>query len=95
MIEILSFRLAEGASEEEFLRADKAVQEDFAYQQPGLLRRTTARGADGAWAVIDLWASAAAADACESRWGADPVAQKMMALVDRESVRVERYHERD
>lgn len=87
----MKFRLAPGGDEAAFLAADRRVQEDFAYQQPGLLRRTTARGQDGTWIVIDLWRSAADADACDARWESDPVAQGFMALLDRSSVVVERY----
>jgi hypothetical protein len=91
VIEIMRFRLRPGGDEGAFLAADRRVQEDFAYQQPGLLRRTTARGADGSWIVIDLWRSAADADACDARWERDPLAQAFMALIDRQSVTVERY----
>lgn len=91
MIEILRFRLPPDSDEAAFLAADRRVQEDFAYQQPGLLRRTTARGEDGGWIVIDLWRSAADADACDARWEHDPVAQAFMALLDRSSVTTERF----
>jgi hypothetical protein len=91
VIEIMKFRLAPGGDEAEFLTADRRLQEDFAYQQPGLLRRTTARGEDGGWIVIDLWRSAADADACAIRWDSDQVAQEFMTLLDRSSVVVERY----
>ncbi len=93
MIEILRFRLGPDVDEAVFLAADRRVQEEFAYQQPGLLRRTTARGRDGSWIVIDLWRSDADADACDARWQRDPVAQEFMALVDRQSVTVERYEQ--
>jgi hypothetical protein len=73
MIEILTFRLAPDVGEEAFLAADKRVQVEFAYQQPGLQRRTTARAADGEWTVVDLWRSAEEADATEERWDQDPV----------------------
>jgi hypothetical protein len=95
VIEIMRFRLPPGAAEEDFLAADRRVQEEFAYQQPGLLRRTTARGDDGGWIVIDLWRSAADADACDARWEDDPVTQAFMALLERSSVSTERYHELD
>lgn len=88
----MRFRLRPGGDEAAFLAADRRVQEEFAYQQPGLLRRTTARGADGSWIVIDLWRSAADADACDARWEHDPVAQGFMALVDQSSVAVQRFH---
>jgi hypothetical protein len=93
VIEIMRFRLAPGADEAAFLAADKRVQQDFAYQQPGLLRRTTARGEDGGWIVVDLWRSAADAGACDERWEHDPVTQAFMALLDRSSVTTERYQE--
>ena len=95
VIEIMRFRLAPDAGEAAFLAADRRVQREFAYQQPGLMRRTTARGQDGGWIVIDLWRSPADADACDARWDHDPAPQGFMALLDRSSVTVERYQELD
>jgi hypothetical protein len=95
VIEIMSFRLSPGTSEAAFLAADRRVQEEFARRQPGLLSRTTARGEDGGWIVIDLWRSAADADACDTRWEHDPVTQGFMALLDRSSVTTERYEQPD
>jgi Antibiotic biosynthesis monooxygenase len=94
VIEILRFRLPPDGDEAAFLAADRRVQDEFASQQPGLLSRTTARGEDGSWVVIDLWRSAADADACDARWERDPVTQAFMALLDRSTVTVERYRER-
>jgi hypothetical protein len=93
VIEIMRFRLGPGTDEDTFLAADRRLQEDFASQQPGLLRRTTARGEGGDWIVIDVWRSPADADACDRRWEHDPVAQAFMALLDRSSVSTERYTE--
>jgi hypothetical protein len=95
VIEIMRFRLGQGTTEEEFLAADHRLAEEFASHQPGLLRRTTARGEDGDWIVIDLWRSAADADACDRRWDTDPVAQAFMALLDHSTVTSERYHPLD
>ena len=38
-----------------FAEADARYQQEVAYQQPGLLRRTTARADDGEWIVITIW----------------------------------------
>jgi hypothetical protein len=46
VIEITRFRLRPGVSPAEFAAADARLQTEFAYQQPGLLRRTAAL-ADG------------------------------------------------
>ncbi len=91
----MRFRLRPGADEAAFLAADRRVQQEFAYRQPGMLRRTTARGEDGGWIVIDLWRSAADADACDVRWEHDEATQAFMALLDRPSVTTERYRELD
>jgi hypothetical protein len=93
VIKILRFELAPGADEAAFLEADKQVQVEYAYQQPGLVRRTTARGDDGRWVVIDLWRSAEAADAGDEGWGRDPVSAAYMSFVAPDSVTVERYVE--
>jgi hypothetical protein len=95
VIEILTFRLRDGADEGAFLAADKWVQSGFAYQQPGLVRRTTARGQGGEWVVIDLWRSAEDADACDARWAEDPGTQEFMSFVDETTVKSARYFELD
>ena len=98
MIETLTFRLRDEADESAFLAVDKRLQSDFAYQQRGLVRRTTARGTgdrDSEWIVIDLWRSVEDADACARRWDDDPIAQELMAFVDASSVEVRRYSELD
>ena len=97
VIETLTFRLAATTDEATFLAADRRVQTEFAYRQPGLLRRTTARSAagDGDWIVVDVWESAEAADACDLRWRDDPVAAGFTALIDAPSIRVARYETLD
>ena len=87
----MRFQLAAGETEAEFLAADRALQEEFAYHQPGLLRRTTARDSGGRWLVVDVWRSAADAEACAARWDDDPVATRFMAFVDRATLSTERY----
>lgn len=95
MIEIMCFRLGDGADVEAFLAADKRLQTEFAYRQPGLLRRTTARADDGTWAVIDLWRSAEDADRCARAWNGDPLADAFRSFVDRDTVSVARYETLD
>ena len=87
----MHFRLLPGIGNDEFLAADHRLQTEFAYQQPGLLRRTTAHDQDGDWLVIDHWRAAADADACAQRWEHDTIAQGFMNLVERKSVRVQRF----
>ena len=55
------------------------------------MRRTTAQASDGEWVVIDIWYSEGDADACDQRWGHDPVTAAFMAFVDPATVRTRRY----
>jgi hypothetical protein len=87
----MHFHLSSEAAVDEFLAADRRLQTEFAYLQPGLLRRTTVRSEQGDWLVLDFWRTATDADACAERWEQDPIAQAFMSLVDRTSVRVQRY----
>ncbi len=98
LIQTMTFRLVDGADEAAFVEADKRVQTEFAYQQPGLVRRTTAMGEGdrrGEWVTIGLWRSADDVDAAGDRWGDDPSAQALMAFVDPGSVDVRRYTDLD
>ena len=91
IVENRTFRLAEGTSEDDFVRADAECQTDFVYQQPGLIRRTTARGADGSWLVTTLWDSLDDAEAAERAEREDPSATGWLALVDPRSMETRRF----
>ena len=62
IVEITTFRLADGITDESFLALDRRIQTELVPNQPGFLRRTTARHGEE-WAVVTLWASDADAAA--------------------------------
>jgi heme-degrading monooxygenase HmoA len=62
IVEITTFRLAEGVTDESFLALDRRIQTELVPNQPGFVRRTTARHGDE-WAVVTLWGSEEAAAA--------------------------------
>ena len=90
-IEIMTFRLRPESSEAEFLAADRRVQTEFAYQQAGMIRRTTGRHPDGTWVVIDLWASPTDAANYVDGWNREPAPIAFMALIDAASVITQSY----
>ena len=91
LIENVTFRLAEGISTVEFLAIDARFQEDFAYQQKGLLRRTTARSDDGTWLVVNLWDSRESADAPRNTDNCQDVIREMQRCIDFSTHKVERF----
>jgi hypothetical protein len=81
VVDVVTFTLAEGVDEAAFLAADRRVQTELVPNQPGFLRRTTARR-DGRWLVVTLWWSEAhAADFVAATLG-DPIAQEFERLID-------------
>jgi hypothetical protein len=91
VIETLTFRLAAGADEADFLRADARMQVEVCYRSAGLLRRTTARCADGEWLVLTLWRSQADADAAHEGVRGHAATGAFRACIDVESMRTARY----
>ena len=90
MFEIITFRLADGVDEAVFRTVDGRVQVEFAYQQPGFLRRTLGRR-DETWLVLQIWRSSAAAHAASVAFAATPLGREFQALIDLDSLVVDRY----
>jgi hypothetical protein len=91
VIETVTFRLAADTDEAEFLAADRRVQTEFLYHQPGLVRRTTARDRDGGWIVIVLWRSESDADAAATLSEDDRPTSELVAMLDGTTVETRRY----
>lgn len=72
IVEITVFRLKPELDALSFLDIDKRVQTEVVPNQPGFLRRTTARR-EADWVVVTLWASEEAAAAFEEVVEGDPV----------------------
>jgi hypothetical protein len=62
LVETTTFRLAPGTDVDAFLASDRRVQTELVPNQPGFLRRTTARHGDD-WLVLTLWWSVDLAEA--------------------------------
>jgi hypothetical protein len=91
VIETVTFRLAADTDEAVFLDADRRVQTEFFYRQPGLVRRTTARDRHGEWIVIVIWRSDRDAEAAARRSESDPATSELFALVDKNTVQRRQY----
>ena len=90
VVEVVKFRLAQGAGEPAFLAENRKAQA-FVARQPGFVGREIARGDDGSWLVIVRWNSAAAADASFSKFVAAEEMKPFMGLLDSASMEAGRY----
>jgi hypothetical protein len=95
VIEVVTFRLAPGVDESEFLDADKQAQTEVLYHHRGLVRRTTARADGGDWLVVTMWGSTADADASAEACRDQAASARWTALLDPSSVTSVRYHTLD
>ena len=89
VVETATFRLKAGVDEDAFLASDRRVQTELVPNQPGFVRRTTARR-DGEWVVVTLWASQRDAAAFEEVARGHPVQAAFDEQLERPSV-VHRY----
>jgi heme-degrading monooxygenase HmoA len=90
IVEITTFRLAEGVSDEAFLALDKRIQTELVPNQPGFLRRTTARHGED-WAVVTLWASDVQAAAYQRAVEGDPLQAEFERDVEAGTFHLTRY----
>jgi hypothetical protein len=83
VIDITTFRLADGVDEAAFLAVDERVRTGDLYHRPEFARATTARGEDGDWAVIVLWGG--------GEQVVDLMTTELASVVDPASVHRQRY----
>ncbi|HUI04671.1 MAG TPA: hypothetical protein VLZ77_14125 [Acidimicrobiales bacterium] len=95
IIDITTFSLADGVTDDQFRQADATMQAEHVYRQPGIVRRTTARGEGGRWLVVTLWATRHDAEAAEGAARADAVATGFARLLDATTVTSARYETLD
>jgi heme-degrading monooxygenase HmoA len=90
VVEILTFTLATGTDTAAFLEADRRVQTELIPNQPGFLRRTTARQGDE-WLVVVLWASQQHATDFDEVARDHPVQAEFARQLEWSSVMMHRY----
>jgi heme-degrading monooxygenase HmoA len=90
IVEITTFRLAEGVRDEAFLVLDRRIQTELVPNRPGFLRRTTARHGEE-WAVVTLWGSDDEAAAYQRAVAGDPLQAEFEQAVEAGTFHLTRY----
>lgn len=86
-IEIVRYRLSEGADAQAFLKVCRAVEVEFTSNQPGFLAREIGHDDDGNWAIFVYWQSAQHAhDSIANIETIPQVVKDYMTMVDRETL---------
>jgi heme-degrading monooxygenase HmoA len=90
IVEVTTFRLAEGVTDASFQALDRRVQTELVPNQPGFMRRTTARHGDE-WLVVTLWSTEEAAGAYERTAGGHPLQTAFVDAVEAGTFHLTRY----
>jgi heme-degrading monooxygenase HmoA len=90
IVEITTFRLAEGVADETFLALDRRVQTELVPNRAGFLRRTTARHGDD-WLVVTLWATDDDAASFQRAVEGDPLRAEFERATEAGSLHLARY----
>ncbi|MBS9716679.1 hypothetical protein ACFFUT_16780 [Pseudohalocynthiibacter aestuariivivens] len=86
--EVVSFELAEGISDAQFVSLSQA-SENFVRSAKGFLSRTLSKGEDGRWTDYVLWKDMDAAQAMAADFPKQDFAQGLMAAIAPDTVRME------
>jgi heme-degrading monooxygenase HmoA len=90
IVEITTLRLADGVTDGSFLALDRRIQTELVPNQPGFLRRTTARHGDE-WLVVTLWASDSDAAAFQRALDGHPLQAELEHSVEAGTLHLTRY----
>ncbi|MEL7122442.1 MAG: hypothetical protein AAFO07_23555, partial [Bacteroidota bacterium] len=85
IVELTTFKLAEGITDGIFLAAAEIMQTEFLDKQEGFLQRTLVKGKEG-WTDIVTWADQASMDKALENSMSSPHAIPFMKCIDLESV---------
>jgi len=90
IVEVATFRLTQDIGDDAFLALDKRIQTELVPNQPGFLRRTTARHGED-WLVVTLWASDADASAFQRAAEPHPLRAEFEHAVEAGTLHLTRY----
>jgi heme-degrading monooxygenase HmoA len=90
IVEITTFRLAEGVSDASFLALDKRMQTELVPNRAGFVRRTTARHGEE-WLVVTLWATEDDAAAYQRAVEGEPLQSEFEHSVEAGTFHLTRY----
>jgi hypothetical protein len=90
VVEVTTFRLAEGVADESFLALDRRVQTELVPNRSGFMRRTTARRGED-WLVVTLWSTEEDAAAFQRDVEGDPLQAEFTQTMEAGTFHLARY----
>ena len=90
-VEIVSFRVKDGVSREDFLTQNKYVEENLVSKMPGFVSRESIINEDGDVAIILHWENPESAQNSMDKFVGAPESQEFQKLLDMDTFKMVRY----
>ena len=90
-IEIVTFELADGVSDEAFVAETKSMERDFLGKLKGFMDRDTGKSEDGSWVVVLHWESAEDAQASINKFVEAEGTKAFTALIKMDTFVMKRF----
>jgi hypothetical protein len=87
-LEIVTYKIKDGVTVPDFLKASAQLEEGFARKQEGFMGRTFARSEGNEWVDVIRWQSMAAAEAASKAAMESPACGPMFGMIDEPSVKM-------
>lgn len=91
ILELVTFRLADGATESDFMAVNETLN-TWVKEQPGFAYRALAKAEDGSWTDSVYWDTLENAKAAQEKFGQQAELLPMMELIAPDSVTVSHQH---
>lgn len=91
VIEIVTLKLKQGVTADEFRPLDRAVELQHAAKQPGFISRESAAGDNGEWLVVVHWRSVEDAEASMASFPNAAAIEPFMSKIDASTMSMKRY----
>ena len=94
-IEIVTFRLKDGVTEEAFVEETKKMEREFLGKLQGFIDRDTGRSETGDWVVVLHWERAEDAQASMDKFVAAPGTKAFTSLINLDTFVMKRFELKD
>lgn len=92
VVEIVTFNLSPGSTEQDFLAINHRVEEEHVAQQPGFVQRETLYDdKENRWLVLVYWRSISDAENSMASFSSAPATSIFMQTIDPSSMKMTRY----
>ena len=90
-LEIVIYKIQEGVTDEDFIKAAGEMEENFAKKQEGFIKRTFAKSENGDWIDVLYWETMDNAMRASEEAMKSPACAPMFGMLDSENIKMHHF----